>query len=107
MLKQIDNKRDKTKIIVLPELYAHHIQYDLLLDTFRTFSIDLILYKYNLRHPAAPSLPPAAAPRTSRRLTPTPPCASHEPAQGLTDSFMPHLLQQRGLCPFVLRRASA
>ena len=30
-MKQIANKQDKTKIIVLPELIAHPIQYDLLL----------------------------------------------------------------------------
>ena len=29
--RQIANKRDKTKIIVLPELNAHHIHYDFLL----------------------------------------------------------------------------
>jgi len=38
-MKQIANKRDKTKIIVLPELIAHHIQYDLLQDYLRCITL--------------------------------------------------------------------
>jgi len=51
LMKQIANKRDKTKLIVPPELDAHYIQYDLLLYTESSYLTHASTWLGNARYP--------------------------------------------------------